>query len=45
MEYIVNGSQAREIDRCSIQEIGIPSMVLMEKGSDVCGELYYGTGR
>lgn len=33
MEYIVNGSQAREIDRCSIQEIGIPSMVLMEKAA------------
>lgn len=33
MEYIVDAQEAKEIDRISIQEIGIPSMVLMEKAS------------
>ncbi|MCH5267418.1 MAG: NAD(P)H-hydrate dehydratase [Lachnospiraceae bacterium] len=33
MEYIVDAKEAKEIDRISIQEIGIPSMVLMEKAS------------
>lgn len=33
MEYIVDGDEAREIDRIAIKEIGIPSMVLMEKAS------------
>lgn len=33
MEYILNADEAKEIDRISIEEIGIPSVVLMEKAS------------
>ena len=33
MQYITNAREAKEIDRISIQEIGIPSMVLMEKAA------------
>ncbi len=33
MHYIANTVEAKEIDRISIQEIGIPSMVLMEKAA------------
>jgi len=33
MEYLVNGEQSRMIDRFSIDEIGIPSLVLMERAS------------
>ncbi|MDO5411334.1 MAG: NAD(P)H-hydrate dehydratase [Lachnospiraceae bacterium] len=33
MEYYVNHRQMQEIDRCSIQEIGIPSIVLMERAA------------
>ena len=33
MEYILNKAEAAEIDRISIQEIGIPSVVLMEKAA------------
>lgn len=33
LEYILNAAEASEIDRISIQEIGIPSVVLMEKAS------------
>lgn len=31
--YIADAAEAKEIDRISIQEIGIPSLVLMEKAS------------
>lgn len=33
MKYVVDGTQMKEIDRKSIQEIGIPSMVLMERAA------------
>ncbi len=33
MEYILNAYEAKEIDRISIKEIGIPSIILMEKAS------------
>lgn len=33
MEYILNKAEAAEIDRISIQETGIPSVVLMEKAA------------
>ena len=33
MEYITDAREAAEIDRLSISEIGIPSLVLMEKAS------------
>lgn len=33
MEYILNAAEAKEVDRISITEIGIPSLVLMEKAS------------
>ncbi len=33
MEYYVNHQQMQEIDRYSIQEIGIPSLVLMERAA------------
>lgn len=33
MKYIADAAEAKEIDRISIQEIGIPSVVLMEKAS------------
>lgn len=33
MRYLVSGSQMREIDRYTIKEIGIPSMVLMERAA------------
>lgn len=33
MEYIVDAQEAKEIDRISIEEIGMPSLVLMEKAS------------
>lgn len=33
MEYILNAYEAKQIDNISIKEIGIPSVVLMEKAS------------
>ncbi len=33
MRYLVSGSQMKEIDRYTIEEIGIPSMVLMERAA------------
>lgn len=33
MKYIASGEEMQAIDACSIQEIGIPGMVLMEKAS------------
>ncbi len=33
MKYALDGLQAREIDRITIEEIGIPGMVLMEKAA------------
>ncbi len=33
MKYSLNASQAKEIDRYTIEEIGIPSVVLMEKAA------------
>ena len=33
MQYITDAREAKEIDRMSIEEIGIPSMVLMEKAA------------
>lgn len=34
MNYIVNAEQMQEIDRRTIEEIGIPSLVLMEKAAE-----------
>lgn len=33
MKYVVTSSQMKEIDRITIEDIGIPSMVLMERAS------------
>lgn len=33
MEYLLNGSQMKQVDWYSIQEIGIPSLVLMERAA------------
>lgn len=33
MQYILSGNEAKELDRLSIQEYGIPSLVLMERAS------------
>lgn len=33
MEYILTGKQAKEVDQYSIQSIGIPSLVLMERAA------------
>lgn len=33
MKYILNAAEAKEVDQISIKEIGIPSVVLMEKAS------------
>ncbi|MDE6568097.1 MAG: NAD(P)H-hydrate epimerase, partial [Lachnospiraceae bacterium] len=33
MHYVADAVEAKEIDRISIQEIGIPSMVLMERAA------------
>ena len=33
MRVLVSGSQMREIDRYTMEEIGIPSMVLMERAA------------
>ena len=48
MQYITDVREAKEIDRMTIQEIGIPSMVLMEKeeqcrtGKPCAGSLWNG---
>ena len=31
MEYLVSGKNMKEIDRQTIEEVGIPSLVLMER--------------
>ena len=33
MKYLVNGREMKEIDRCSIEEYKIPSLVLMERAA------------
>ena len=33
MRYLVSSSQMKEIDRYTMDEIGIPSMVLMERAA------------
>ena len=33
MKYLVSGSQMKEVDRYTIETIGIPSMVLMERAA------------
>ena len=33
MRYLVTGQQAAEIDRYTINEIGVPQLVLMERAS------------
>ena len=33
MKYLVSGKQMKEIDRYTIEEIGIPSLVLMERAA------------
>ena len=33
MRYLVTGKQAAEIDRYTIEEIGVPQLVLMERAS------------
>ena len=38
MERIVTAAMARETDRRSIEEIGIPSLVLMERAAEACAE-------
>ncbi len=49
MKYALNGEQTREIDRVTIEKIGIPGMVLMEKAamgvSYAIEQLYPVTGR
>lgn len=40
MKYLVNGREMKEIDRCSIEEYKIPSLVLMERAAlAVAGEV------
>lgn len=34
MKYLMRAGQVKEVDRYSIEEIGIPSLVLMEKAAD-----------
>ena len=34
MNYIVDAQQMREIDRRTIEEIGIPALVLMERAAE-----------
>ena len=34
MRYLVTGSQMRAIDQDTIQNIGIPSLVLMERAAE-----------
>lgn len=38
MNYIVNAEQMKEIDRRTIEEIGIPSLVLMEKAAKAAAD-------
>ena len=33
MRYVTTGKQMKEIDRYTMEEIGIPSMVLMERAA------------
>ena len=33
MRYLVTGSQMKEIDRYTIEQVGIPSLVLMERAA------------
>lgn len=39
MEYLVSGKQAKMIDTFSIWEVGIPSLVLMERASLACANI------
>lgn len=39
MKYLVNGQQMRAIDNYSINEIKIPSMILMEKAAMACARV------
>ena len=36
MKYITDAKEAKQIDNISINEIGIPSLVLMEKSCIKC---------
>lgn len=50
MRYLVTGSQMKQIDRYTIDEIGIPSMVLMERAAmavakEVINRAAHGNGR
>ena len=38
MRRLVTGKQMKEIDAHAIQEVGIPSMVLMERAALACAE-------
>lgn len=38
MEYAVDGGQMKELDRRAIQEVGMPSLVLMERAALACAE-------
>lgn len=38
MRYLVSGAQMKEIDRFTIQEVGIPSLVLMERAAMAVAE-------
>lgn len=39
MKYLLNAGQMKEIDRYSIEDIGIPALVLMEKAADEVARL------
>jgi len=43
MKYLVNGDQMKAIDNYSINELGIPSLILMEKAAMACAKVILDT--
>lgn len=41
MEYILTGREMAELDKYTIEHIGIPSLVLMENASRTMAEVIY----
>lgn len=39
MEYLIDGEQMKAIDNYSINQLGIPSLILMEKAAMACAEV------